>query len=286
MKALEGRRGSPGHPHARGTPVHGLLDWSAVLTLLFPPSLGHVAASARAELLAQWFQRRLDMEVSIEVAASYEALRTTIERREVDLAWAPPVICAAVQRTSLAILKAVRSHSSSYQAALVVRRGEAITLHDLRGRRAAWVDRLSTAGYLLPVAHLRDRGYEPDDLLEGQVFVGSYGRAMSALLEGEADLASIYVSSPTADGAQASLRELLGESATRLRAIDFTAASPSDGLVVVDRSAHGDSRQVLDKIRALTNGRTQTLLLTVLDAEALELARPGEYDALRRAHPA
>lgn len=252
-----------------------------MLTLLFPPSLGRVAASARADLLAQWFLRHLGLDVSISVAPTYDALRTAIERREVDLAWAPPTVCAAVQHTSLAILKAVRSHSSSYHAALVVRRGGPITLDDLRGGRAAWVDRMSTAGYLLPAAHLRDQGRDPDELFSEQVFVGSYGRALAAVLGGEAELASIYAASPTSEAAQLSLREVMGEDSMRLRALDFTAASPSDGLVVVDRSTESDGHQVLEQIRGLTDGRTQTLLLTVLDAEALELAGPGEYDALR-----
>lgn len=253
-----------------------------MLSLLFPPSLGHVAASARAELLAQWFFRHLGVRASIAVAPSYEALQAAIERREVDLAWAPPVVCAAVQRTSLAILKAVRSHGSSYRAALVVRTGEAASLHELRGARAAWVDRLSTGGYLLPMAWLRERVGEPDDMLGEQVFMGSYGRALRAVLEHEADLAAVYVANPSAEAFHASVRELVGEVGPRLRPLEFTPESPSDGLVVVPRSSPAESEQLLQQIRELTDGRKQTLLLTVLDAEALEPAYPSDYIALRQ----
>jgi ABC-type phosphate/phosphonate transport system substrate-binding protein len=253
-----------------------------VLSLLFPPSLGRIAASARAELLAQWFLRNLGVSLQIAVAPTYEALRTSIERREVDLAWAPPIVCAAVQGASLAILKAVRSHGSSYRAALVVRTGEASSLRALRGARVAWVDRLSTAGYLLPMAHLRDRLGDPDRLLGSQTFMGSYGRALRALLDREADLASVYVANPSPEAFHISVHELLGEEAPRLRALDFTAESPSDGLVIVDRPERGDDELLLQQLRELTDGRRQTLLLTVLDADALEVARAGDYDALRR----
>jgi ABC-type phosphate/phosphonate transport system substrate-binding protein len=258
-----------------------LLDSRTVLSFLFPPSLGHIAASARAELLSQWFVRHLGTSVDIAVAPTYEALRMAIEQRRVDLAWAPPVVCAAVQGSSLAILKAVRSHSSSYRAALVVRTGEVTSLEGLRGARAAWVDRLSTGGYLLPMAHLRERGCDPDRLLAEQSFAGSYGRALRTVLDREADLASIYVTAPSSEALQASLRDVVGEAAPRLRALDFTAESPSDGLVIVDRPAHGDNHQLLQQIRELTDGRKQTLLLTVLDAEALEPAASGDYDLLR-----
>lgn len=254
-----------------------------MLSLLFPPSLGHIAASARAELLAQWFLRHLGVKADIAVAPSYQALQAAIERHEVDLAWAPPIVCAAVQRTSIAILKAVRSHSSSYRAALVVRAGGRDGLSVLRGARAAWVDRLSTAGYLLPIAHLRERMGEPEELLGEQVFLGSYGRALRAVLEREADLASVYVANPSNEAFQASVRELVGEAAPRLRALDFTSEGPSDGLVVVERTSRADGQRLLRQIREITDGRTHTLLLTVLDAEALEPARPGDYDALRQA---
>jgi len=260
--------------------VAWLLDSAAVVSLLFPPSLGHIAASARAELLAQWFLRNVGVKAEIAVAPSYGALQAAIQRREVDLAWAPPVVCAAVQDESLAILKAVRSHSSSYRAALVVRAGEARSLADLRGARAAWVDRLSTAGYLLPIAWLRERMGDPEALLGAQVFLGSYGRALRAVLDREADLTSVYVANPSAEAFQASMRELVGEAGPRLRALDFTAESPSDGLVVVARSDRSAGERLLQQIRGLTDGRKQTLLLTVLDAEALEPARPSDYAVL------
>lgn len=250
---------------------------------MFPPSLGHIAASARAELLTQWFLRRLGVEVTIDVAKDYEEMRRAISTGQVDLAWAPPVVCAAVQRSSLAILKAVRSGRSSYRAALVARRNEVGSLSDLQGARAAWVDRLSTAGYLLPLAHLRATGFEPDDLLGEQIFVGSYGRAMQALLERQADLAAIYVHNSTHEAAEASLREVVGGDAPRLVALDFTRETPSDGLVIVERPEHSDSHEVLRQIRELTSGNQHTLLLTIFDAEALEQAHDGEYAALLEA---
>jgi len=250
---------------------------------MFPPSLGHIAASARAELLTQWFLRRLRVEVTIDVAPDYQTMRSAIIGGKVDLAWAPPIVCASVQRSCLAILKATRSGRSAYRAALITRRGEARSIEDLQGARAAWVDRLSTAGYLLPFAHLRGAGYEPDDLLGEQTFVGSYGDAMKSVLHREADLAAIYVHNSTHEAADSSLRELVGPDASRLQALDFTAESPSDGLVVVDRPAYSDSHQVLRQIRQLTSGNQHTLLLTIFDAEALEQADVGEYDALLEA---
>lgn len=250
-----------------------------VLKLLLPPSLGRVPASARAELLGQWFTRNLGVPIDIQVASSYEELRRTIERREVDLAWAPPFVCAAVQGVAHTILKAVRAGHSSYLSAIVGRSGELHGLESLRGRSAAWVDRLSTAGYLLPVAHLRASGHDPGSLLGEQRFLGSYARALRAVLDREADIAAIYVRASTNEAARDSAHELVGE-ADRLQAIAFTAEVPSDGLVVVDRPEHADIQPIVERLRSLTDGRTHTMLLTIFDAEALVPAARGEYDAL------
>lgn len=253
-----------------------------MLRLLFPPSLGRVPASARAELLGQWFTRNLGVPIDIQVASSYEELRRTIEHREVDLAWAPPSVCAAVQGVAHTILKAVRAGHSSYLSAIVGRSGELDGLEILRGRSAAWVDRLSTAGYLLPIAHLRASGHDPDSLLAEQLFVGSYARALRAVLDREADIAAVYVRAATNEAAHDSAHELVSE-ADRLEAIAFTAEVPSDGLVVVERSEHTDTQHVVERLRSLTDGRTHTMLLTIFDAEALVPAVRGEYDALLHA---
>lgn len=251
-----------------------------MLALLFPPSLGHIAASARAELLGKWLSRHFGVEVSIDVAASYKELRSAIENREVDLAWAPPIVCAQVFDSCHSILKAVRGGRSMYRSAIVAREGEAETLAQLQGFDAAWVDRLSTAGYLLPMAHLREHGLEPEELLGTQTMVGSYGRALRAVVEREADVSAVYVHDATHEAVAATVAELVGEEG-RLRAVSFTDEVPSDGLVVVDRGPNSDIKSVMALLRSLSDGRTHTMLLTIFDADALTPAQTTDYDALR-----
>ncbi|MEM7158888.1 MAG: PhnD/SsuA/transferrin family substrate-binding protein [Myxococcota bacterium] len=253
-----------------------------MLALLFPPSLGHVAASARASLLSQWFARQLGVEVDIRVADSYEALRGAIEQGEVDLAWAPPFVCAAVQEHAHTILKASRGGQSMYRSAIIARRGELSTVEELPGRHAAWVDRLSTAGYLLPMARLRGLGYEPDDTFASQSFMGSYGRAVRAVLDRDADLCAVYVRDATTESVDETLVDLVGET-DQIHAVDFTAEVPSDGLVVVQKKGHTELEHVVERLRSLSDGRTHTMLLTIFDAEALEPAKPSDYDELRLA---
>jgi phosphonate transport system substrate-binding protein len=250
------------------------------LSLLFPPSLGPVTAGARAETLAHWLSQRLSRPVAVEVAESYGDLQRRVEGREVDLAWAPPTICARVIDSVPAIFAVVRRGAANFRAALVVRRGEITSLAQLRDKRAAWVDRHSAAGYQLPCALLRRHGYEPDDLLGRQTFVLGYSDAVRRVLEGKADVAPVFVHGETDEFVTMSLSTIVGaRAAERLTALAFTDTTPADALVVV-RDEHDGGVEVA-AIARLGEIRESNPLLDAMDAEGLRRATVDDYAALR-----
>lgn len=249
------------------------------LVFLFPPSLGEVTASARGELLADWLSRRLRTQVAVAVAETYSELEQRVRNQEVDLAWAPPSICARVEGVVRKIYKSVRSGRSSYQAAIVVSAGAFQALPELEGKRAAWVDELSTAGHLLAVAYLRAQGVQQK--AGGGAFLGSYRAAVGAVLDREADFCSVFVAQANAECLRTSLTGLVGAPrAQLLKAIAYTEQAPNDGLVVTYGS--GGAGLDLDALAGLVHGPNPTsLLLSLLDADCLEPARAGDYDVLK-----
>ena len=248
------------------------------LALLFPPSLGQVTASARAELLTDWLGKRLGTFVTVEVAETYTELQQRIEEADVDMAWAPPGICARVRRHARAMFKAVRSGSSMYQAAIIGRKGELEDVAALAGKRAGWVDELSTGGYLLAAGRLRAAGIT-SDRLQSEDFLGSYGAVVRAILDHQVDFGSIYLREPTPEATQASVSTFIGNArAEKIAPIAYTRAGPSDGLVVTRRA--GDELD-LDALESLVSGPNPTsMLLSMLDAECLVPAQDDDYDAL------
>ena len=167
--------------------------------MMLPPSLGPIQAEARADIMAEWLNRRLGMEVEVQVAESYDALRRNIERDVVDLAWAPPSVCANVENRAEKIFKAVRNGRSTYCSAIVERSADAGGFEGLLGKRAAWVDPMSLGGYQLPIAHLRRNGIDPERDLGEQDFHGAYGAALRSVLSGRADIAAVYCWEATDD---------------------------------------------------------------------------------------
>jgi phosphonate transport system substrate-binding protein len=135
------------------------------------------------------------------------------------------------------LVRAVRRGKSSYRSALVVRKGEGGPLGSLAGKRAAWVDPHSVAGYLLPAAFLRKNALEPARVFKHQFFAGSYPAALGAVLSEHADVAPIHA----LDEGGPHLREALKLAAPGFEdAFDLLAVTdetPSDGVVVGPRAS-------------------------------------------------
>ena len=146
---------------------------SVSLTILFPPTLGRVRASARAQLLAETLGRQLGLRAMVRVAKTYAELEEAVISRAVDMAWAPPSICARAEERQQTILKAVRQGRSMYRSVLISRQGVSMSVDDLQGKRAAWVDPLSTGGRLLALSLLRERGFDPSTLFSSEQYHGS-----------------------------------------------------------------------------------------------------------------
>lgn len=253
------------------------------LTLLFPPSLGRLKASTRADLLAQTLSRRLGTPVAVHVAESYGALERAVRDGDVALAWAPPSICARIEPRARAILKAVRNGRSSFRAAVVCRRTEPVDLARPDTIRAGWVDPLAAAGHLLPLAFLRAHGVDPDGLAE-QRFHGSYRDALLALLGRRCDLAAVYAHDASEDAARRILAEFVGASEVDLSLVGFTGETPADGLILSPALDPDQADRLVVSLAAVTDGsRGPTPLLELFDAETLVPAGPDDYAILREA---
>jgi ABC-type nitrate/sulfonate/bicarbonate transport system substrate-binding protein len=94
----------------------------------------------------------------------------------VDLALLSPLSYVLAERTTpgLQLLARTLTYGApAYSSFLIVRtRDPARRLEDLKGRRVAWVDPLSTAGFLFPYGSFVERGLDPAKDLQSAVFAG------------------------------------------------------------------------------------------------------------------
>ncbi len=248
--------------------------------MLLPPSLGHIRARARADVLADWLTQRLRTKVDVAVTETYGELADAIVGSDVDLAWAPPSICARILDHAVVVFKAVRDGRSSYCSAIVTRADGPDDIAALRGKRAAWVDEESIGGYRLAHAHLRRSGIDPNLDLRHAQFYGAYADALRAVLSGQADFAATFSATPEDSQTKMRLHELVGPRSVDLKVVGYTGDAPADGLVITHR-AEQRLPGIVERLRPLVDGSGgYTFLLSLLEAERLEAAKPLDYVSL------
>ncbi|AKF83406.1 phosphonate ABC transporter substrate-binding protein [Myxococcus fulvus 124B02] len=251
-----------------------------------PPSLGSETARERADRLAAFLQRALGKLVEVSVASSYETLAKDLLSGRADAAWAPPFVCARMEAMGVrVVVRGVRRGMSSYRSALVCRSGAGLSVDRLKGATAAWVDRDSVAGFLLPTAYLKAQGLEPARAFFAQHFTGSYRGALESVLDGKADVASVFCP-PASTGLTytTGVEDVLGAGAgRRFELIAYTDEAPNDGVPV----AMGLQPQLVTALETTLQGLQSSpegvaLLKDIFNAERFEPAPRMGYRALYR----
>lgn len=255
-----------------------------LIRIALPPSLGVKRAGELGGLLEVMLERELSPAYSVRVAValSYESLGEQVLAGDVDAAWAPPLVCARVEANGgRALVRARRGDASTFRSALVCRRDKPLDVASLAGVRAAWVDRASTAGYLLPISWLRERGVDLKAAIAEEVFAGSHKNALQSLVSGKADLAATYAAAASATRQYTGLDHLLAGAGESCRVIAFTHEAPNDAIVVGPGMAELTAGVLAETLLA-TNRSTvnRAVIREVFNADELEPAPKKGYRSL------
>lgn len=242
--------------------------------LLFPTN-GIVREHVRAELFGRALSQRLGRPVLVELARSYEAVEQELVAGRVDMAWATSEQCTRFEPQSHAVLRVIRSGRPYYHAALICRADAPLSLDRLKGTRAAWLDPLSTGGYLLAMRYLEEQGLRPAELFSAQRFYGSYRKALVAVLSGEADFTSQFTTHTDEHAIRARLADRLGADERRLMPFAVTGPAPADGIILTSRLTKAEAEALISAFTSLSHdGSGMEPLLGMFDIEGFALP-PG-----------
>jgi phosphonate transport system substrate-binding protein len=255
-----------------------------------PPStvLERVPIYARAftSLIGPVVGRSLDVTVS----HNYDVLARNVLSGAVDLAWAPPFVCARTEPDGAQVLaQAIRGGQASYACAFVTVDDRRRTLASLRGLHVAFVDENSVAGHLLAVAHLKERVLDPTRFFGRVTFAGSYRAALAMLDEGKADVACVHALPDDPQSARRAVAAHLPTHESAFHVVEVTASTPSEALILSPHTADSAGALVGELVRILTTMQHdpagQVLLEQLFLAERFARAERGAYRALYRLAP-
>jgi len=133
----------------------------------------------------------LGVRIELHRAADYRALTSAVEQGLVHFVWLPPLAAARAVKTGMItpVAVAVRHGTTSYMTGLITREQSAVyTVADLKGLRAAWVDRESASGYVVIRAALRQQGVSLVDAFAADLFLRSHAEVVRKINDGTVDV--------------------------------------------------------------------------------------------------
>jgi len=151
------------------------------------------------EPVALFLGRKLGMPVRTNVVLDYASVVEAMQSNRTDLAFMGPLqyLLAHQQCQAIPILGEKYNGKPTYTAKIFVRRDSGIrTLADLRGKRMAFVDPISSSGYLYPLSMFRAAGLIPagqkaEGFFRRVYFAGGDEQAIRAVHNRFADAAGV-----------------------------------------------------------------------------------------------
>lgn len=244
------------------------------------------SARARFEQLAELASKVAGLALSPYFASTYDELTAAIEDQAIGLAWLPPVIAINLEDMRVASTLAIPSRNGaiSYHAALVVRRGGPKALSELKGRRAAWVQPDSAAGYLIPRMHLAGQGLDVANFFARETFMSSHRRVIDSVSNGEADVGATYcnVDPITQRITRSSWIDEHGNTIRPIEVLALMGPIPNDSLVAASELPAA-ARSALTRWLLSPDDRGRELFQELMDTSEFRVPAPDHYHALRHA---
>lgn len=157
------------------------------------PEMNVFKQRQRFMLLGDYLSKKTGIPITFTILSRYGNIIERFNAEKMDGAFFGSFTGAlAIQR--MAVIPLARpvnlDNTSSYKGYIFVRRDSGIkNTAGLRGKRMAYVEKATTAGYIFPRAYLRDHGVSDLDHYFGEsFFAGSHDAAIDAVLNGQADV--------------------------------------------------------------------------------------------------
>ncbi len=223
-----------------------------------------------------------EVEVGVMEAPSYQDLAMTLDAGRAQLAWLSPIpyIALAQAGTVTPLVYNERAKKHYCSAIIVPETSHVKRLAELKGARAAWVDRHSAAGFVVPRVQLAAAGVDPRTELSDQTFEGSHERVAAAVAEGRVDFGATFAHREpdnTVVGPWSTLPET-----NRVRVLATFGKIPSDLIVArndVDMAVRVRLTRALRQMNADETGKR--IVRELFDVERFRLLDAEAYDALQ-----
>lgn len=248
------------------------------------PSLDTQKLAKNGEKLAELLEKETGLKYKVSVPPSYTAVVTAMGAGTVDVGWLSPIpyVIAHDQYGVDPILTTVRDQSTRYWSFVIVRSDSGISkLSDLKGKKFAFGDPVSTSGSIYPKNLLRTSGYNPEKFFSQVLYAGAHDKVVMAVYNRQVDAGAIYggVSSDAREKVEGTIPDVLKTT----KVIAKSQSIPNDTVSI----RKGLPKEIVEKI---TNGlmniaKSDEGRMSVMELYGIEgfvKAKDSDYDSVRQ----
>ena len=176
----------------------------------------------------------MKMEVRPVVAADYAGVVEALRGNKLDVAFLSPAsyVLAKQEADVRIILKSQRNGAANYYGAIIVRADSGInSLQDLKNKRFAFGDPLSTSGHVFARKMMLEAGINPERDLDKFIYAGSHDSTILSVLNGKVDGGATYADD-IENKRNAWKRFLQPKDHDKIKVLTYTEPIPSDNICV------------------------------------------------------
>jgi phosphate/phosphite/phosphonate ABC transporter binding protein len=252
--------------------------------------IGYASGEARSKTrkrmgdLATRLGELCGIDVGVTPVPTYARLAQLVVTREIDLAWLSPIVLVSLARNRqvVPLVGLVRDRKTSYSCALLVSPTSHIsTYEELHGKRAAWVDKHSAAGYVLPRIELAAHGVRGSSLGEERMY-GSHDGVVRAVASGRADFGATYARHDSSGMIVGPWTRTPGL-AKSVRVMTTFGDVPPDAIAARYDMDKPMRERIVRGLRAMTKGwNDREIVSDVFGASDFEVPKRSAYEELRK----
>jgi phosphonate transport system substrate-binding protein len=250
------------------------------LVMGFVPSQTATGIQISADQLAVYLSQQTGYKITSKVLLSYAAVTEGMTSNNVDIAWVGPLdyVKAHQINGAEAVTKSVRNGLPSYKAFIIVNNNSNInSVADLKGKKFAFGDPLSTSSNLYPRYLMKKNGINPDSDVKG-THISSQTQIAVNVCQGSVDAGAVYDDARKNSGVDKSCPGIM----TKTRVLATSDPIPGDPQMIRHNMNSAQKKKLKDALIALgTDPAMQKVLKDLYTIDSLVPAQDSDYDVVR-----